>query len=420
MSGSIHQLKPPPLDSSEFKARYGYPADVPGRDLRFDFMRGFAMLSVVAAHFEAFSWFNFIFWERLGIVSAAEMFVIASGLVLGLVNRRVVEKDGLDQASVRLLRRVFVLYRAQVVAILLVIFISWLKIIDVTAVTTFTDRFADVSYRLIPSEEASWATQLGLVLLLRVSPHQIQILSLYIVLLALTPFALWMLRRRLFGAYFTLSWMAYFAGVLGSADHIYLGMQFEYAFPLLIWQIFYFHALCIGFFKDEISERLKVATTRHFVLGVSFSLAFGFFIFAQTTPNPSFPTWSRLPLLNDDQFRAIYDTYFVKSRPGLPRLINVTVFFICLYAVLTYFWQPLRRLLGWLFIPLGEASLYVFLMHFVLIAFVDQLPTYFDAVPSFGAVWPVMIWVNTFIYIALIAILWLLVRYRVLFAIIPR
>ena len=45
-------------DMTSLYGRHGYP-DLPGsRDLRFDFMRGFAMLSVVAAHLEFFSWFN--------------------------------------------------------------------------------------------------------------------------------------------------------------------------------------------------------------------------------------------------------------------------------------------------------------------------------------------------------------------------
>lgn len=108
-------------------------------------MRGFAMLSVVAAHFEAFSWANFLFWERLGLISAAGMFVIASGLVLGLVNRRVSDREGLEVTAVRLLHRAFVLYRAQVVGILLIVIIAGLHIFDMTVVTTFTDRWAEVT-----------------------------------------------------------------------------------------------------------------------------------------------------------------------------------------------------------------------------------------------------------------------------------
>lgn len=405
---------------TDLRARYGYPLNAPGRDLRFDFMRGFAMLSVVAAHFEAFSWFNFIFWERLGIISAAELFVIASGLVLGQVNRRTIEKDGLEGAAIKLLGRAFILYRAQVAMILIVMLVARLHVFDMEAVTSFTDRFANISYRLIPREDGPWMYQLGSVILLRISPHQIQILSLYVLLLAFSPVALWLLRHRMLGLYFTISWALYFAGKLSPTDTLVFGMQFEYAFPILIWQVMFTHALAVGFFKAEIAAWLDKGKTREVVLIVSCVLAFGFFLFAQATPNPSFPAWSRLDLMSGDRFQAIYNANFIKKSPGLPRLMNVAVFFICLYAALTYFWQPIARALGWLLIPLGESSLYVFIVHFFLIAILDQLPGYFDGIPSFDAVWPAKIWVNTLVYMGTIGTLWYMVRHRVLFGIIPR
>lgn len=405
---------------TDLRAKYGYPIPATGRDLRFDFMRGFAMLSVVAAHFEAFSWFNFIFWERLGIISAAEMFVIASGLVLGLVNRRTIEKDGLEAAAVKLFGRAFVLYRAQVVMILLVVVVARLHLFDMEAATSFTDRFAKVSYRLIPREDGAFMYQFGSVLLLRNSPHQIQILSLYVLLLAFAPAALWMLKNRLFGLYFTLSWALYFAGKLAQGDTLIFGMQFEYAFPILIWQVMFTHALALGYYKSEVAAWLETGPRRELVIVVSATLAFAFFVFAQTTPNPSFPSWSRLDVISAADFQAIYNVNFVKKAPGLARLLNVAVFFICFYTALTYFWQPINRALGWLLIPLGESSLYVFIVHFFLIAFLDQFPGYFDGIPDFATVWPAKIWINTLVYMGTIGTLWLMVRHRVLFNVIPR
>jgi hypothetical protein len=112
--------------------------------------------------------------------------------------------------------------------------------------------------------------------------------------------------------------------------------------------------------------------------------------------------------------------HFLKDALGLPRLLNVAVFFATAYALLTYFWRPIERALGWLLIPLGEASLYVFLMHLLFVGLIDQLPGYFDTIPSFDAVWPVRIWVNTALYAGTILGLWLMVRRQFLFAIVPR
>ena len=398
----------------------GYPDSPNTRDLRFDLLRGFAMLSVVAAHLEMFSWFNFLFWERLGIISAAELFVVASGLVLGVVNRRVSESEGLGQVAIRSLRRAFVLYRAQVVVILLVTVIAALGILDMTALTTFTDRWADETFPLTPDPQDSWLTQIGQILLLQHSPHQIQILSLYVLLLAVTPGLVWLLRNRLLGIYFALSWALWFSEWLASPDRLLLGMQFEYAFPPFAWQVLFTHAFAVGYFRPEIGNWLSDDTCRRLVIMASVLLACVFFLFAQSSPNPSFPSWARLPLVAPETYDAIYGAHFLKDELGLPRLLGVGAFFATAYAALTYFWGPIHWALGWFLIPLGEASLYVFLMHLVFIGLIDQLPGYFDVLPAFDAVWPLRIWVNSALYLGTMLGLWLMVRCRFLFTIVPR
>jgi hypothetical protein len=400
--------------------RLGYPATTDARDLRFDVLRGFAMLSVVAAHLEFFSWFNFLFWERLGFISAAELFVVASGLVLGQVNRRVADRSGLGEVTSRLLRRAFILWRALVVTVILIILIRAWGVLDLTMLTTFTDRFAGLSYPMVPPPEVPWHDQLALILSLRVSPHQIQILGLYVLLLLSAPLWFWLLHRRLLGPFFALTWGLYAAGWLRPLDTAILGMQWEFAFPFLIYQVLFTHALLVGYFRPEIAEGMAGTTTRGLFILLGVVPAVAFFVFAQMTPNPSFPSWSRLNLMDGAQWQAIYDTYFVKKRLGLPRLLNVAAFFLVLYALLSYAWVPIHRALGWLLIPLGEASLYVFLMHLVFIALIDQIPGYFDAVPDWHAVWPGRIWINTALYMGTILGLWALVRYRVLFGVVPR
>jgi uncharacterized membrane protein len=39
------------------------------RDLRIDFIRGMVMLILIVVHIEMFSAYNFILWERIGVVS---------------------------------------------------------------------------------------------------------------------------------------------------------------------------------------------------------------------------------------------------------------------------------------------------------------------------------------------------------------
>jgi hypothetical protein len=321
----------------------GYPVGLGSRDLRFDFLRGFAMLSVVAAHLEFFDWTDFLFSERLGLVSAAELFVVASGLVLGMVNRRVIDKAGMGEATSRLLSRAFVLWRALVVTVAIIIAIRALGVLDMTALTTFADRWSNVSYPMVPAPEVPWQDQLALVLSMRVSPHQIQILGLYVVLLLSAPLWMWLLHRRLLGPFFALTWGLYFAGWLRPVDMPFMAMQWEFAFPFLIYQVLFTHALAVGFFRTEIAEGLRDPTTRGLVLALGVGLAIVFLIFAQASPNPTFPAWSWLEFMSGERWQAIYDTWFVKKHLGLPRLLNVAVLFVALYGLLTTSGSPSTR-----------------------------------------------------------------------------
>ncbi|NML16396.1 OpgC domain-containing protein [Azohydromonas caseinilytica] len=404
-------------------ARWHYPIALARRDLRFDFLRGLAILSLVTAHFEAFNWSNFVFWERLGVVTGAEMFVMAAGLVLGQIFRYAVDQQqGMEPVAQRLLRRAFELYRAQVGLVLVVMAVAALGWFDMTAVSTFTDRFAGKTYPLLPDPGSPWHVQLGQVLLLQRTPHQIQIqiLSLYVVLMLVSPLFVWLLKVRLLGVYVALTWAVYFAGWLSPVDYRLLNMQFEYAFPLPNWQLLYAHALLVGYFRKEIGDWLARGRRRALVATLCVVLALAFFMFAQATANPSFPAWSRLELMAPETFQHWYDAYFGKNRLGPGRVLNAAVLFAALYALLTWFWQPMSRLLGWLLIPLGESSLYVFLMHVPFLFLIDQLPGYFDGVASFESSWPYLIWINTALYAGIILGLWALVRGRVLFSVIPR
>ena len=171
------------------------------------------------------SWFNFLFWERLGFISAAELFLVASGLVLGLVNRKVLEREGMVSVTERLWRRAFVLWRALVVTVLLIMLVRGLGLLDMTMLTTFTDRFSGQSWSMVPPPEVPWQDDLALILTMRVSPHQIQILGLYVVLLALAPAPCWLLHRRLLGPFFALTWGIYFASWLMPVDTPLMAMH---------------------------------------------------------------------------------------------------------------------------------------------------------------------------------------------------
>src|SRR5687768_12395804 len=79
----------------------------PGRrDLRLDLLRGFAVAAMIADHIGGErSWLYAITGGDVFFVSAAEVFVFISGLLLGIISVRVMARQGLGVALTRGLQR---------------------------------------------------------------------------------------------------------------------------------------------------------------------------------------------------------------------------------------------------------------------------------------------------------------------------
>lgn len=84
------------------------------------------MLVVITVHLEYFSLMAMFAWERVGLISSAEGFVALSGLVVGIVYRKKLYKDGFMPTAKKLLARSFQLYRVNIAVILSIALIGLL------------------------------------------------------------------------------------------------------------------------------------------------------------------------------------------------------------------------------------------------------------------------------------------------------
>jgi len=75
------------------------------------------------------------------------------------------------------------------------------------------------------------------------------------------------------------------------------------------------------------------------------------------------PDWAKISVIPEDTFRAIYAMWFKKNTLGLGRILNYAVVLTLAYYALTRYWVVFQRLFGWYFIPIGQASLYAFVIH---------------------------------------------------------
>src|SRR6476660_9989182 len=82
------------------------------RDVRIDWLRGLAMVCVIVNHSKLSSLLSWFSYERLWVVTAAEVFVLLSGIVLGTVYGRKLARDGWAAVVRGLGNRAFTLYAA--------------------------------------------------------------------------------------------------------------------------------------------------------------------------------------------------------------------------------------------------------------------------------------------------------------------
>lgn len=386
-----------------------YPKEA-GRDLRIDFLRGMVMFLLIVVHIEIVSVYNLLLWERIGVVSGGEGFVILSGIVIGMVYgpRFMAGGEKSRLGADALVRRSLQLYRVNLAMIVFVVLLIAIPQIDASAIASFTNRDTGEVYQLFPSFSEPVKNWIGRVVLLRVGPHQFQIMGLYVFLLLLSPIALWLMARGWTSLVLTIAWVIYVYNWM-SPTRI-TGAQFEYGFPLLTWQLTYLHGVAVGVHRQQIAEFMKRDSIRRAFLigcGVLF-LAFAFF--TQNNPNPRMPDWAKISVIPPDVFHHYYNLYFKKNTLGLLRILNYAVVLVVAYYVLTRFWVVFNRVLGWFFIPLGQASLYAFIMHVPMVMIIDLVPVFKQQSWFF----------NTIAHTLALAVIWLLVKYRVFFRWIPR
>jgi len=399
---------PTPKPMANFLSAFQY--DNSGkRDLRVDFIRGFVMLILISVHIQMTSLYNYVAWERFGMVTGAEGFVLLSGLILGLLSRMRMDHDGFGSTVNKQFDRAFLLYRTSLVVILAVLFIDFIPFIDAKEAMTFTTYSGKV-YNLYPDMNlfAKYHDKIiAKFFMLRYGPHQFQILGLYVILLMFSPFILWLLSKKRVGVVLAISWIIYFGN---NGFHVRpIGAQFEYAFPILTWQILFVHGLVIGYYRNEIwnffhTKKGAIAFWSIFILFL------GFLFFTYNNPIPQLADFMKLHFIDPDTFRTIHKTYFDKNTLGFGRLMNDFTVLVVSYAMLSYLWKPINKLFGWFFIPIGQASLYVFILHvFACIAIANI--TWFGGDD---------IWVNTLGHTLVFAFMWLMVKYKILFNVIPR
>ena len=358
------------------------------RDFRIDFLRGIAIVFMVVNHLEARSYFNNITQGHI-YASAAEGFVFLSGFVLGMVTLKRINKEGLKSAMGKLLSRSRVLY-----------FTSFILMVTLGLLSIVAPGMTRPSFDQAPG---SWWQIILAAATFHLAPPVIDILQLYVLLLVMSPAIFWMLRKGLWLPVLTFSWSLWAI----QQAHPYsfsvhpIDREFPY-FSFATWQLLYVNGLLMGYYRTKVTEIWKQVPKLPFFLGMGVLIA-ALLMAAQN--DMQLGMW---PDKVSD--RALWLRFTDRSINGPVRLVNLFALFSLMFAAVDAFWKPLYKSLGNLLVPLGQNSLYVYILHVPVTVIWFLIPGLVQG----------SAWLTTLLQAAVIAGFWLMVKYKVLFNVIPR
>jgi hypothetical protein len=381
----------PALTSAPTKSQklWQYDPDLYGkRDLRIDLLRGVAIVSMVVNHLECRSYFNNITQGHI-YASSAEGFVFLSGFVLGFVTLQRIDKIGLNSAMQKLLERAKILYLTSF------ILIAGLGLLSIVA-TGMTRP----SFDRAPGE---WWQILLAAGTLHLAPPIVDILQLYVLCLLASPAIFWMLRRGLLLPLLTASWTLWW--IQQVHPYSFSFQPLDRAHPYFVfstWQILYVHGVAAGYHKNKLAKTWKRLPKIPVLLGM---LAIVILALVTAHFDLQLGTWPEKV-----QDRALWLRLTDRSINGPIRLVTLLGLFSLMFVAVDRFWIPLDKTLGKLLIPLGQNSLYVYIIHVPLTLVWFMIPGLIQ-----GSTW----FVSLAQAIA-IGLCWWMVKKEILFKIIPR
>lgn len=226
-------------------------------------------------------------------------------------------------------------------------------------------------------------------------------LRLYAIFIAFAPLALWLLRKGLWYVVIAASigvWMLYPFSPWPAG---WLSAQ-------LSWQLVFFVGFVVGFYWGNIQEWWKKLnkTFKKYLTGVVVVTGL-----ASIVAVALIVTGHGLPVIGDSLLQAhrLIESNFEKHRLPVPRLALFSLWFLTFYWIFHRFEKQIKKWFGWILLPFGANSLYVYIMHAIVLYF-------FTLLTNRSEHW----WLNLIMSLSVIAIVYLALKKKFLIKIIPR
>jgi hypothetical protein len=358
------------------------PAAKPQRRLvTLDLMRGYYVGLLAAIHLDYIpSLLGFVDGRGALLVSEAEGFFMISGLLVGLLRRRDLERHGPVRMTLSSWKRGLQLY---IVAIPLTLLFTGIGRLAVH------HGYSQVKVGL--DMHSSWPRLIYNAMTFHYTYGWADFLTYYVPMFLVAPLAVWLLSKRLWPLILVLAYVGFWL-----PSHFNL----PYYAPFLQWGVYFFVGSVAGYHWNELRAmmaRLSPTWRTLFRVSVISVTLVTYAIGMVLLYKPGLVSSA-----------GLYNHMFQNNRLGLLRPFAAVVAVAGTYLLIRRFEEPMSRTVGKILIPFGRNSLYVYVAQSFIVFLVPF---------AFG---PQNFLLNTLFDAAVIALMYLGVRTRFLAFLIPR
>ncbi len=305
------------------------------RNLYLDFLRGLFVCVMTINHMAfGHSWLDYITGGGRMWFSAAEGFVLISGIIFGLVNKRYLLELGWERTISKVARRAMQLFLIaviwQVIAIALAYGLGW-------GIKKGDSFFQAIQFALF---------QVGDIL------GGVDLLPMYSLLLLWGLIMLYWLEKRkpLLVVVFSLG--LWYARLLAPAAFSFFGQNFNPA----SWQVLFVIGLLGGYYQKQLhSFRAQLPGSRWVWILTLWLVSAGLWYLSWQVVFRDFQLFS--------SWFPFGVTFFDKLFLGPGRILISVLIFISFYEATILFWKFLSKGLGWLMLLLGRYALIAYVVQ---------------------------------------------------------
>jgi hypothetical protein len=296
-----------------------------------DQLRGFFIVVIIIDHLSRWpSLWSAITGKAWLWVTAAEGFVIISGLLVGYVRGFKNRSQSFQNVSGLLIRRGLLLYLWSIIGAVAYTAIIWYVPLQGGAPG-------------VDIEKGQWFELFSKSLLLQYTSVWTHFLSLYAVFLIASPIAIWLFRQNKAWAVVVISF-------------VLLGIGWMTKSEMLQWQFLFFIPCVAGFYLETIGawwQKQTAQTRRRITVTTITTMALTMAISVIVTFYPSLA-----PVI-----AQLSQPFFEKDSISLARAAMAFLWFIGVYFVFTHLARFITKGLGWLLEPIGTHSLTAYIVH---------------------------------------------------------